>query len=203
MLGSWVRVFASLCSDQPQKTCWSLLRMDGWRNREASGGPLAPKQCPPLWFRSSWSCLCILITPLSSRSLIMATEETLPAAPAHARGRHKALALLLPALTDVVAFHYFPVTYTNTTFNKLSKLQLRNKNRFLCNDCWDASLLEQNLAGQSRVHGLHRSLSSPAHWNLPPQSSAVSVLASLRSWRLWSRKCYIPLESRSTHDLPL
>ena len=65
-----------------------------------------------------------------------------------------------PVLTDAVAFHYFPVTYTNTTFNKLSKLQLSNKNRFLCSDCWSASLLGQCLIS---VHGLLRSLSSPAH----------------------------------------
>lgn len=36
-----------------------------------------------------------------------------------------------PTFTDLLAFHYFPMTPTNTTFNLLIKLQLINNNKVL------------------------------------------------------------------------
>ena len=113
---------------------------NGWlvRLEENLQGSTCPKAVSTLWFRSSWSCLSapsplpfVITQPCHSDR----GDTACRSCPTRSVADTTPLPCFSPVLTDAVAFHYFPVTYTNTTFNKLSKLQLSNKNRFLCSDC--------------------------------------------------------------------
>ena len=144
-LGSgWRESFLTrLCSDQHQKTWPTLFGIDGWWDSEENfWGSTHPKAVPSLSGSRApgvASFRPFLLPVVVIQPCHWAAEETIACcfySVLSGVDREGPGPDFSPTFTDLFAFHYFPMTHTNTTFNMLIKLQLINNNKFLWfSDC--------------------------------------------------------------------